>query len=254
LAAVILPCAIVTAYLTTHLIKEKIRDKETERKIARLESLTGIGEKDSFHQQIDKITDFVWSNSVHRIDNSFRAIQGFVDLQADLLRAHAMGETPEKPHLECSTRSNLVEHMLWNRGYKTRSVAVWRSDERMSSHTFLEVWNDAGNHWEITDPDHNFYWFDKLENRRAGIEDLMRFPVTRFQLCNMAEGCPAPSLMQDQALIDRMAALFGVAVVWDHDKGTRVLYHNADRFDLAPFCKRFGKYCRDRRVMIASGS
>jgi hypothetical protein len=244
---------LVFAAMAIDLMKEKIRDNETDRKIAMLDSLTEIGEGDSFHRQVDKITNFVWSNSLHRIDDDFRKIQNRTDLQAGLLRAHAMGETPEKPHLECSTRSSLVEHMLWNRGYKTRSVATWRSDKRMSSHTFLEVWNGTNHHWEITDPDHNFYWFDTLENRRAGIEDLMRFPITRFRLCTIAEGCPAPSLMRDRALLGRMAALFGVAVVWDREADTRVLYHNADRFDLTPFCGRFGKYCRDRRVMVASG-
>ncbi len=231
-------------------VQDTVRERRVDAKIAALAPLAGVGEKDSFHEQVDKITGFVWSNSLHRIDADFRKIQNRTDLQADLLRGYATGEIAEKPHLECSTRSGVVERMLWNRGYKTRSVATWRQDERLSSHTFLEVWNDAESHWEITDPDHNFYWFDTIKKRRAGIEDLMRFPVARFQICNEAEGCPSASLMRDQKLIDKMAALFGVAVIRDHAAGTRTLYHNQSRFDLSRFCERFDKYCRDRRVSV----
>lgn len=235
-------------------IQENRRDRRIVDNIALLQPLIGIGAQDSFHEQVEKITDFVWANSLHRIDADFRVIQDHPDRQAGLIRAYATGESMEKPHLECATRSNIVERILWGRGYKTRSVATWRPDQKLSSHTFLEVWNESGGRWEITDPDHHLYWFDNVEKRRAGIEDLMRFPIERFQLCNTTEGCPAPSLMNNPTLIGKMAALFGVAVIRDHAAGTRILYQNKARFDLdrTGFCTRFDKYCRDPRILVTN--
>ena len=122
-----------------------------------LTSLIAFDERDDFHARLDKVRVFVNDNSIHKIDEAFRATHASGSFPASVLN-YATGVSAEPPHMECSTRSNLMAGMLRSLGYRTRIVVVFDTDTNLQSHTFIDVMNPTTELWESQDADYDIYW------------------------------------------------------------------------------------------------
>ena len=69
----------------------------------------------------DAVRSFITANSIHKIDDEFRKGE-----HAAKLVAYAKGKSAEPAHMECATRSNLLQHVFNEMGYRTRKVADLR--------------------------------------------------------------------------------------------------------------------------------
>jgi hypothetical protein len=134
-------------------------------------SMLGLAAMPDFHERLDKVRTFINDNSVHEIDDAFRANQGNPDSFLAGLLAHAKGTAAEPIHMECSTRTVAMERILKVLGYDTRIIAIFNSKTNLRSHSFLEVMNPETKRWETQDADYDIYWRSKSSGERISLAD-----------------------------------------------------------------------------------
>jgi hypothetical protein len=124
-----------------------------------------------FHQRLDKLRTFINDHSSHKVDKVFWANHGNADVFAAGVLAHAKGMAAEPVHMECSTRTNLMNSILQALGYDTRVVAIFNSRTNLNSHSFLEVMNPETKRWETQDADYDIYWRSKGSGERMSLAE-----------------------------------------------------------------------------------
>ena len=109
--------------------------------VQEIHSMLNLAAVPDFHQRLDKVRTFINDNSVHKVDEDFPGQSGEARRVLAGLLAHAKGTAAEPIHMECSTRTVAMEHILKALGYDTRVIAIFNSRTNLSSHSFLEVMN-----------------------------------------------------------------------------------------------------------------
>ena len=205
----------------------------------------------------DAIREFVNANSIHKIDKQFYAHWKKHDLILKKIISHYRGGTPP-PHLECSSRTSLVEIMLRLLRYKTRIVVLFSPDKDFPSHTFLEFFNPDSNRWEIQDPDYNVYWVERSTGRRIGVTEILSHELDEIAPC-IGKTCDW-NVESDEGLkfLDKKAFL-GLASIRDNSARERSFIYvrpfsekrpllvNLKRFPedrLETYCQKMAKNCR----------
>lgn len=160
--------------------RDTVADWRKERilsaQIQEILSLTKADEAADFHEKADGLRMLVTNNSQHRIDADFYKLWRDQTLIAGAVLDYMHGRRGELPHLECSARTGLLNHLYDAAGYRSRVIVLWAPDKNLASHTLLEVLNPETGRWEIEDPDHDVYWRNKKTMLRASAPDLIADP------------------------------------------------------------------------------
>jgi hypothetical protein len=143
----------------------------TDAYVQEIISILGLKATPDFHQRIDKVRTFINDNSTHKIDAAFWANHGNLTAFAFGLLAHAKRDARERVHMECSTRTNIMNRILQRLGYETRVVAIFNSRSNLESHSFLEVINSETGGWETQDADYDIYWRNSASGERISLAD-----------------------------------------------------------------------------------
>lgn len=196
----------------------------------RVITMAGVVPGMPLDEQVDRLREFISRNSIHEIDDEFYSYWHDLPLVMDRMTAFADGQGLP-PHLECASRSEVLEAVLARLGYDTRAVVLYEPAEDFPSHTFLEVLNPATQMWQIQDADYDVYWVKRDNGARASIYDLIAAPFEAVAPCNSA-ACGWPILSWEEKDVEKLRTYLGLAVIVDRDKGFRPLLVNQTRFDL----------------------
>lgn len=117
---------------------------------------------------LDRVRSFVFTHSVHDETAEKRE-----DPAIAIWNHHEGKNSP--PVLKCGSRARVMKELLDRLDIRNRIVHIF-TDERVivSSHTFLEAYNDDFQSWEIQDPDYDIYYIRNDESRqRLSVIDLI---------------------------------------------------------------------------------
>lgn len=220
---------------------------------------TKVADAASFDAEMDALRSFVNTHSLHKIDALFKSYWRDSREIARRTLAYAKGETTEKPHLECSTRSGMMGSFTKALGYRTRSVSVYGvQDGLLLSHTFLEIQNPETQQWQVQDPDLDLYYKVAATGARASIHDLIAQEIEDIIPCNSSGACGWDIVSPEDFPATKMHKYMGLASVNDYQVKDRPLLVNTRRFDLdkpvtyrkadAPYCQHLEKNCRDEII------
>ena len=233
-------------------VRDAMFDARVDDGAKRIVALAGIDKAMPLEEQVDRLRTFVTRNSIHKIDAEFYSYWHDLPQVIDRMMAFADGIGPP-PHLECSSRTELMAAVLTRLGHETRGVAIFEDAAGFPSHTFLEVFDRSTGRWHVQDPDYDLYWLHVATGQRASIFDLVALPFSDVVPCN-GTGCgwTLESWEGNDAI--RLQTYLGLASVVDRDRDQRPLLVNTTRFDLsAPqvvdgaaraFCEFAEKNCR----------
>ena len=183
-AAALLALAAAFAFKIHSQTGDKAINKQQIKQILELADIKNIN---GFERQTDALRLFVNANSIHKIDEEFDRLEGNRTAIDAAVIAHASRQTTEAPHLECSTRTSLLNRLLVAAGYHTRQVIIQSVNENLRSHTFLEVMNPVTHRWEVQDPDYSIYWRHKKTLERVAFTDVVS-DLDAHEPCG-PEGC-----------------------------------------------------------------
>lgn len=155
-------------------------------RIAEIHDVMGVGAISDFHKKIDAVRMAVHANSVHKIDDEFRAKWKTGGLEEDFLK-HLKKESPVPAKMECSARSAMAADVLRYAGYHVRQVVVYNVTTGLNSHTFIDVLNPETDKWETQDPDFNIYWRNAKTKERVSYAEVVS-DFTAFEPC-FDHGC-----------------------------------------------------------------
>lgn len=140
---------------------------------AEIYDLSAVDKAKGFHAKMDTLMAFVHNNSVHNIDDEFWDDFRNKPRTLDKLLAHARGESTEKPHMECSTRSKLLLPLARKAGFEGHMVDMFKYHPEYLSHKVVEVKNPETGLWELYDPTYQIFWKNEKTGGRASIHDLV---------------------------------------------------------------------------------
>ncbi len=240
-------------------VRNAVFEARVDAGAARIVAMAGIKAGIPLDEQVDRLRTFVTRNSIHKIDAEFYSYWHDLPQVIDRMIAFANGLGPP-PHLECSSRTELMEAVLTRLCHDTRGVAIFEDAAGFPSHTFLEVFDRTNGRWHVQDPDYNLYWLHVASGQRASIYDLVALPFSEVVPCN-GSGCGWTLKSWEGNNAVRLQTYFGLASVVDRDRDMRLLLVNTTRFDLATpqvvegtprtFCKFAEKNCRQAILRFA---
>jgi len=153
-----------------------------DSQIDKILHISKINQITDFHEKVDAIRTLVNEKSIHKIDDEFYSMWRDQNAIATAFIDHINGNR-HPPHMECSTRTGLLSHLLERSGYRTRTIYVFRNDATLSNHTFLEVQNPETKIWESQDADYDIYWRHKETKDRASIVSVTA-DIGSYEPCN----------------------------------------------------------------------
>lgn len=233
-------------------VRNAMFDARVDEGAARIVAMAGIEAAMPLDEQVDRLRTFVTRNSIHKIDAEFYSYWHDLPQVIDRMIAFADGLGPP-PHLECASRTELMEAVLTRLGHDTRGVAIFENAAGFPSHTFLEVFDRTNGRWHVQDPDYDLYWQHVASGQRASIFDLVALPFSEVVPCN-GTGCGWTLKSWEGNNAVRLQTYLGLASVVDRDRDMRPLLVNTSRFNLAApqfvegatrtFCEFAEKNCR----------
>jgi hypothetical protein len=188
----------------------------------------------------DAARAFIKKNSIHKTDEGFKR-GGY----AKKLIAFAKGEATEPPHMECATRTNLLNHVLKEMGYRTRKISIFDTETNLRSHTFLDVWNDDSQRWQTHDPDRDIWWRDRTGQSVSLVDYAER--LEEIEPCS-PEGCGWKQAEKLRSKID-------IISVTDQQRGKRYVVYTSRANLMAIYTKgnRRGVFCEVEPKRCADG-
>ena len=163
---------------------DEVAAQETLAEGGGLESILQLIEAQQFQTQtetIDFVRDFVYRNSIHLADEEFWEYAYNTPRVLEMLYDTYRNDAPP-PHLVCDPRSYAMAEILGNLSIRRRVVYVYTDSlgEEVQSHTFLEVYNEDFERWEVQDPDYNVYWEDMRTGERLSTLQLVLDDLDAF--------------------------------------------------------------------------
>lgn len=194
--------------------------------------LSGVEEAEGFHDKIEALNNFVHANSVHNIDSMFWDDFKHKPRTLDKFLAFAKGQSSERPHMECSTRSKLLMPLIHRAGYEAHMVDLFRYDEEYRSHVVVEVKNPENGQWEIYDPTYQIFWRNDKTGERAGIQEMVEEKEFHFTPCHDEKRCGFNREDADWPPGEKLKSYFGYAVRMDDEGSGYRVFNNPNRFDV----------------------
>ena len=233
---------------------EQWREHQSEGRLNDLSkeivSLIGFDESKDFHSRLDTVRMFVNDNSIHRIDEAFWAAQASASFP-DLVLAYAKGVSAEPAHMECSTRSNLMRHILSALGYRTRTVVIFDTDTNLFSHTFIDVMNPDTKRWETQDADYDIYW--RRGGERISVADYAE-EIESIEPCGR-DTCGWDQRSREGLKAERLRDYLDIVSVTDKQSGTRHALYTSRAHVARIYTKgdKRGSFCEVETKRCADG-
>lgn len=232
----VLPAAVLLAVIVVILGVRKFPDVKADvleqMRRAEIYDLSGVDKARTFHAKIDTLMAFVHNNSVHNIDDEFWDDFRNKPRTLDKLLAHAKGESKERPHMECSTRSKLLLPLIRKAGFEAHMVDLFMYKPQYDSHVVVEVKNPDTGLWEVYDPTYKIHWKNQNTNARASMRDLVFTPNFPFTPCLDEIRCGYGRTDHAFPVPEKVEGFFGLAVLMDDEGQGSVQLNNPERFDL----------------------
>jgi hypothetical protein len=238
--------AVVILWLGVDFAQEAYKSLQEKKAVQQLIAAMEIPKDFSPADAADHVRNFIFNNSIHKIDEEFYDHWGNQPVIISRILAFYNGERTEPPHMECSSRSNLMRLVMDELGYRTRNIDVYMHAQQYPSHTFLEFFNLETGNWEAQDVDYNVFWIDRKNYNRVKTEDLIKNNLDNYIPCTAPAFCSWKRTDKDTNLLHERLAL---AVINDKKLGERYIIVNTKRFDLNKPAMADGKmqtYCQYR--------
>jgi hypothetical protein len=224
--------------------------KSHETLVLEIYKASRLSEISDFHLRIDSARRFVNGNSVHTIDDEFYSKWHKPAMKQDFLD-YVTNKSGKQPHMECSTRSDLLENLLQQSGYKTRRIVVYNTSRNLTSHTFIDVWNEEAGHWETQDPDFDIYWRDKHTKSRVPYEEVIS-DFTAYEPCS-GKACGWHIKDPDDRSMDRFRSAYKIVSVLDGEKRYARFSSDTDPQALYSWNGRQGTFCAVNKDLCQDG-
>ena len=116
-------------------------------------------------ERIDFIRDWVYRNSIHKIDAEHDQYAG--DTPRILFMLWRSYQTSKNySHLSCGPRAHVMKAILDDLQIPNRIIMIFADNYfEINSHTFLEVFDRDTQNWEVQDPDFDISYID-IHNRK----------------------------------------------------------------------------------------
>jgi len=122
-------------------------------------------------QKIDAVRQFVYNNSKH--EEPFDKDKWNSELMIKMMIRNYKEKSNSRPHMTCGPRALSMQYILNLIEIKSFKVQVYTDNmDSFLSHTFLHVYNNDTNRWEVHDPDYNLIYLDEKGNR-IEVQDLI---------------------------------------------------------------------------------
>ncbi len=222
------------------LINKWAKKKSDQHKIAEIED---------FHTRIDYVRSLVVNNTIHQCDDKFFSYWRDMPRMLEMFFQHSTGESTEILQAECSVRAEFMKKLLEVYGDRVRSVSIYKSP--YNSHTFLEIFNQGANRWEIQDPDYDIFWING-RGERASIEDLVSSADLKanYNPCNKGV-CSWSVTGKENQNAATLIPYLGLAV---RGRDNKVILLNRNRYKskggLPGFCNAIPKNCKGSVVIF----
>lgn len=117
-------------------------------------------------KRIDFIRDWVYRNSIHKIDAEHD--QYAYDTPRILSMLWRSCQTSEDyPHLSCGPRAYAMKAILDDLRIPNRIIMIFPNNNfEINGHTFLEIFNRDTRNWELQDPDFDIFYIDTHNRKR----------------------------------------------------------------------------------------
>jgi hypothetical protein len=242
--------------------RDYLADKEYAAKIDIIRSHIPEAKDESFHTKADRLHNFIRANSQYKMDEEFYATWPDRMKLADAFIAGLEGKRKDKPHMECSTRSNILAALFEKEGYRTRNVVLYNPEESLNNHRLIEVLNPETKNWEAYDVTYDVYYKNKETGERAGIAAIGANPEA-YEPCNTKGKCGWALETDDKQNATRLVNLLKIATINDPETGLRLslraadidtsrVYRTAEQ-KAGTFCDLFGKNCKQGFKPYAEG-
>ena len=210
--------------------KVEVAPKETPLQ----QNLTKIREyieSQPFHSEekrIDFIRNFVYQNSIHKIDYEHKKYAFDTTRVLSMLWENHQTSTGQ-PHLSCGPRALAMKAILCDLRIPNRMIMIFTDNySELRAHIFLEVFNWETRNWELQDPDFNIYYID-IHNRK-------RLPTDRLiwrDLDSVIPISPVKKGWKKNNVAHLKRDYFEAMVYMDQsDEGKTVLLINPNRFSI----------------------
>ena len=117
------------------------------------------------------LREFFHLNSRNIIDEEFWSYNQdhpkLLRMLIDASNSDSDSEDVKYPHMECSTRSGVLQKLLETVNINSKIVVVYAPLSGFPSHVFLEIFNSDRNSWEIYDPSYDVSYIRAGENAAA---------------------------------------------------------------------------------------
>lgn len=126
-------------------------------------------ESQCFHsetERIDFIRDWVYRNSIHKIDAEHDKYASDISRVLFMLwRSHQTSK--DYPHLSCGPRAYAMKAILDDLRIPNRIIMIFADNYfEINGHIFLEVFDRDTRNWELQDPDFDIYYIDIHNQKR----------------------------------------------------------------------------------------
>ena len=249
-AAVALAAATAAA---VHIQSALARTAAVSDGVVQLLTLAGVRSDMPFDEQVDRVRSFINTNSVHEVDDEFYSYWHDLPVVIGRMAAFSLG-TALPPHMECASRAELMQAVLEQLGFDTRTDVVYAPADGYPSHTFLGVLNPATGQWQAQDPEFNVFWMQASTGRRASVHDLISGELGAVVPCIAPGECGWAVETAEGKRVEKLRDYLGLAAIIDREKGLRPLLVHVGRFDIdhahqaggkqQPFCSYVAKACR----------
>jgi len=133
-------------------------------------------ESQDFHsetERIDFIRDWVYRNSIHKIDAEHEEY-AFDSSRVLFMLWHSYLTSKDYPHLSCGPRTYAMKAILDDLGISNRIIGIFADDYfGIKGHTFLEAFDRQTRNWEVEDPDFDISYIDIHNRKRLPAADLI---------------------------------------------------------------------------------
>ena len=193
-------------------------------------------ESQRFHsetERIDFIRDWVYRNSIHKIDAEHD--QYAHDTTRILFMLwHTYQTSKDFPHLSCGPRAYVMKAILDDLRIPNRTILIFANNYfEINGHTFLEVFDRDTQNWEVQDPDFDISYVD-IHNRK-------RLPGARLiwgDLNSVIPVSPSKEGWEQNHVAHLKRDYFGAMMFMNFLDGKRsVMLINLERFSADNFFK-----------------
>ena len=207
---------------------------------------------------LGRLRQCVYDNSIHNVDEEFYA--HWRAPTSDKLRRimnFAKGDAMEPPHMECSTRTEVLEELYLFMGYDTKKYIVAKPANEFPDHVLVEVLNPDTTKKELHDPTFNVSYNHLGTGKRLSAIDVLQTPIFEIVACSNSGECSRQQMMNDiEPLFMKMQHYYGL-FYHKPDTGNKdgILSINKSRFDpeqkfevdgeMMTYCEKKAKNCQN---------